>query len=291
MAQAAPAADRPAGAGFANAMSIDVEDYFQVSAFAGTVRREDWDSLPARVERNTERLLDILDETGAKATFFTLGWVAERYPGLVRRIVADGHELASHGYAHVRVGEQSPDDFRADVGRTKALLEDTAGAAVIGYRAASFSIGADTPWAHAVLAEEGYRYSSSIYPIAHDHYGMADAPRFAFSPRGVDALTELPLTTVRVGGRNLPCAGGGYFRLLPYGYFRWALRRVNRVDGRPCIFYLHPWEIDPDQPRQGGLPLKARFRHYVNLSRMERRLRAALADFAWDRVDRAFAIA
>jgi polysaccharide deacetylase family protein (PEP-CTERM system associated) len=274
-----------------NGLSIDIEDWFQVQAFADRFDRGCWDSLPSRVEANTERVLGVFAEAGVHGTFFTLGWVAERFPGLVRRIVAGGHELASHGMEHVRVDAQTPEQFGADVARTKALLEDVGGVAVSGYRAASFSMGARTPWAHAVLAGAGYRYSSSIYPIRHDIYGMPDAPRFRFRPDGANGLVELPITTVQAGGRTWPCGGGGYFRLLPYALSRWAMRRVNARDGQPCIFYFHPWEVDPGQPRQTGLRLKTRVRHYTNLERMEGRLRRLLRDFAWDRVDRAFGLA
>ena len=271
-----------------NAMTVDVEDYFQVGAFAATISRSEWENLPQRVERNTERTLEVFADCGASATFFTLGWVAERHPGLIRRIVDAGHELASHGYSHIRVDDQSEDEFRADAGRTRRMLEDISGVAVTGYRAASFSIGHTTPWAHRILAEEGYRYSSSINPISHDHYGMPDAPRFAFRPAGEDGVVEFPMTTVRLFGRNLPCSGGGYFRLMPYTLFKSAVRRFNRVDANSAIFYFHPWEIDPDQPRPGGLSAKARFRHYLNLDRMESRLRRLLADFDWGRMDRVF---
>ena len=271
-----------------NAMTVDVEDYFQVQAFAGIISRDAWETLPRRVERNTDRLLDIFAACGTKATFFTLGWVAERHPRLVRRIVAEGHELASHGYSHRRADEQSPDQFRADVARTKAILEDTGGAPVRGYRAATFSIGARNWWAFEVLAEAGYAYSSSIYPIAHDLYGMPTASRTPFRDER-SGLIEIPLTTVRYFGRNLPCSGGGYFRLLPYVVSRWAMRRVNRVDGSPCIFYMHPWEIDPDQPRQRKAPLKSRLRHYTNLAATEGRLQRLLRDFPWGRMDAAFA--
>ncbi|MGE0744141.1 MAG: XrtA system polysaccharide deacetylase [Rhodospirillales bacterium] len=271
-----------------NALTVDVEDYYQVSAFAPFIAREDWAGLPSRVERNTERVLELMDAAGARGTFFTLGWVAERHPALIRRIVAGGHELASHGYAHFRVRDQAPDEFRADVRRTKALLEDVSGTAVAGYRAASFSIDGATPWAHAVLAEEGYAYSSSVYPVRHDHYGMPDAPRFTFRPDDGGGIVEVPVTTVRLMGRNLPCAGGGYFRLLPYAVSSWAIRRVNRRDGAPAIFYFHPWEIDPEQPRQAGIDGRTRFRHYVNLRRTEARLRRLLAEFRWDRMDRVF---
>ena len=272
-----------------NAMSVDVEDYFQVSAFADRVSRDDWDSMDSRVERNTDAVLAMFADHGAKATFFTLGWVAERFPGLVRRIVEQGHELASHGHAHFRVSDQSPEAFRDDVRRTKQLLEDTGGVAVTGYRAASFSIGHNTPWAFGILAEEGHTYSSSVYPIRHDHYGVPDAPRFTYRPGNDGGLYEVPITTVNLFGRNLPSGGGGYFRLLPYAVSRWAIRRVNRGDARPTIFYFHPWEIDPDQPRFDRVSAKTRFRHYTNLSRMEHRLRTALSEFDWDRMDRVFA--
>jgi len=270
-----------------NAMTIDVEDYFQVSAFAPHIPRTQWDSLPCRVERNVMRILDMLDEQPAKATFFTLGWVAERYPQLVREIVGRGHELASHGYGHLRASDQTEVEFRTDVTHAKKLLEDLSGVAVNGYRAPSFSIGARNLWAFDVLNDAGYQYSSSVYPIKHDHYGMPEAPRFAFQPRPHDLL-ELPPTTLNMLGRNFPASGGGYFRLLPYSVSAWMMRRVNEQDGNACIFYFHPWEIDPEQPRQRGISMKTRFRHYVNLSRMEGRLTRLLKDFQWDRMDRIF---
>lgn len=270
-----------------NAMTVDVEDYFQVSAFEPFVSRDDWERVPHRVEHNTQRILDLFEEAGIKATFFTLGWIAQRYPGLIHRMVADGHEVASHGFQHTRVTQQQPDAFRDDVRRTKQLLEDIAGAEVKGYRAASYSIGRTNLWALEVLQEEGYRYSSSIYPINHDLYGMPEAPRFAFRVDGGD-FVEVPVTTLRVGERNLPCGGGGYFRLLPYPLSRWAMQRVNRRDGQPCVFYFHPWEIDPGQPRQPGLNFKTRFRHYLNLERMEARLKCLLRDFSWQRMDEVY---
>lgn len=262
-------------------MTVDVEDYFQVQAFANHIDRASWDSHDCRVERNTEVVLALFAEAGAKGTFFTLGWVAERYPALIRRIVDEGHELASHGFEHIRADSQSPDEFRADIGKTKDLLEQTAGIAVDGYRAATFSIGPDNQWAYEVLAEEGYRYSSSIYPVRHDLYGMPDAPREPHYPRGRDGVVELPMTTLRLGSRNLPCSGGGYFRLLPYPVSRWQMRHVNRHDKAPCIFYFHPWEVDPAQPRQTGIGLKTRVRHYVGLNRMQGRLHLLLRDFRW----------
>jgi polysaccharide deacetylase family protein (PEP-CTERM system associated) len=275
------------GTRLANAMTCDVEDYFQVQAFAGHIARESWDTMASRVERNTGRVLDLFARHGVHATFFTLGWVAERHKDLIRRIVAEGHELASHGMEHRPVYSQTPDEFRADVRRTKAILEDIGGKTVSGYRAASFSITEKTFWAFDVLAEEGYRYSSSIYPVRHDLYGIPDAPRFAFRP-GDRKLLEVPMSTVAMFGRNLPCSGGGYFRLLPYAVSRWGFRQVNARDRQPAIFYFHPWEIDPDQPRQHHAPLKSRFRHYLNLHRMEDRLGRLLRDFAWDRMDRIY---
>ena len=271
-----------------NAMTIDVEDYFQVSAFADHIARDSWPSRECRVEANIERILAILEEGGAHGTFFTLGWIAERYPGMVKRIVSGGHELASHGYGHLRASDQTREQFLDDVVRSKAILEDIGGVPVLGYRAPSFSIGPANLWALDVLQEAGYRYSSSIYPIAHDHYGMPDAPRFAFYPNGMSGLLEVPITTVRMMERNLPAGGGGYFRLLPYALSRRLMRRVNQKDRQPAIFYFHPWEIDPGQPRIGGVGAKSRFRHYVNLTRMERRIRALTRDFKWGRMDHIF---
>jgi polysaccharide deacetylase family protein (PEP-CTERM system associated) len=275
-------------AGIKNAMSIDVEDYFQVSAFAPHIRREDWDTLPCRVERNIDVILGLLDEADARATFFTLGWIAERYPQVVRRIVDNGHELASHGYGHQRVSDLTPEQFRDDITRAKRILEDLGGVVVRGYRAPSFSINQKNWWAVEELGNAGYVYSSSIYPVRHDHYGMPDAPRFAHRPNGENGILELPPTTVALMGRNLPAAGGGWFRLLPYDLSRWMLRRVNTQDQAPCMFYFHPWELDAGQPRQSGLSAKTRFRHYVNLHHMPGRLRKLLNDFEWDRVDRVF---
>lgn len=271
-----------------NAMTVDVEDYFQVSAFAPYIDRATWGGRECRVEANVERILALLDGARVHATFFTLGWIAERYPLLVRRIVAGGHELASHGYGHQRASAQDRAGFSADITRSKAILEDIGARPVLGYRAPSFSIGAANPWAHAALQRAGYRYSSSVYPIRHDHYGMPHAPRFAFYPDGAGGLLEVPITTVRLLRRNLPAGGGGYFRLLPYSMSRWLVRRVHRVDRQPAIFYFHPWEIDPGQPRPPGLHWKTSFRHYVNLARTEDRLRALLRDFAWGRMDQVF---
>jgi polysaccharide deacetylase family protein (PEP-CTERM system associated) len=271
-----------------NAMTIDVEDYFQVSAFAPHVPRESWPSRECRVEANIDRILGILDDGKVHATFFTLGWIAERYPAMVKRIVAGGHELASHGYGHLRASDQDLAEFSNDISSSKALLEDIGGQRVAGYRAPSFSIGRANLWALDALLAAGYRYSSSIYPIRHDHYGMPDAPRFAFYPNGPGGLLEVPITTVRLMQRNLPAGGGGYFRLLPYALSRWMMQSVNRNDRQSAIFYFHPWEIDPGQPRPDGVGAKSRFRHYVNLARTEGRIRALTRDFAWDRMDRIF---
>lgn len=271
-----------------NAMTVDVEDYFQVSAFEKTIDRNQWENIPCRVDRNMDRILNLFAEKEIKATFFTLGWVAERYPDLVRRIVKEGHELASHGYSHTRVTQQSPQEFRADIQKAKKLLEDISGVAVKGYRAPSYSIGADNLWALDDLHEAGYRYSSSIYPVKHDLYGMPEASRFAFRPRGEQGILEIPITTIRFGNKNLPCGGGGFFRLYPYAVSRWALRKVNNAEQQSGMFYFHPWEIDPDQPRQQGINFKTRFRHYLNLGRMENRLQALLRDFSWDRMDNIF---
>lgn len=271
-----------------NALTIDVEDYFHVSAFARHIRPEQWDSLPCRVERNVDLILDLLEQHGAHATFFTLGWVAQRYPNLIRRIVAQGHELASHGYAHQRASEQTPAEFRDDIRLSKALLEQLSGQAVLGYRAPSFSISPSNWWALSSLEDAGYRYSSSIYPIHHDHYGMPDAPRFAWHPTSSSGLLELPVSTVRLFGYNLPAGGGGYFRLLPYRVSRWALRHINSHDGQAGIFYFHPWELDPDQPIPPGIGLQARCRHRLNLHRMQGRIARLLSDFRWGRIDHIF---
>lgn len=268
-----------------NALSVDVEDWFQVGAFERTIARGDWDGLTHRVERNTDAVLALFDDAGVKATFFTLGWVAERYPALMRRIVAAGHELASHGYDHARVFTFTPEEFRADLRRSRGLLEDAGGVAVTGYRAPSFSIDPRAPWAHRILAEEGYRYSSSVAPVRHDHYGWPDSPRFAWRPLSDSPLLELPVTTARWRGRTLAAGGGGFFRLLPYGFSRWAIRQVNGEARRPAIIYFHPWEIDPDQPRVAGAPLRSRLRHYTNLKAMAPKLRRLARDFQWTRVD------
>jgi polysaccharide deacetylase family protein (PEP-CTERM system associated) len=269
-----------------NALTIDVEDYFQVSAFAPHIDRATWDGRECRVERNMDCILQMLSGANVKATFFTLGWVAERYPGVVRRLVAEGHELASHGYGHERASDLSEQAFFDDIHRAKLILEDLGGIEVRGYRAPSFSIGKGNLWAFDSLLRAGYRYSSSIYPIQHDHYGMPDAPRVPHEVR--PGLLEVPITTLRVFDRNFPSSGGGYFRLLPYAVSRWMLSHVNTQDQKPGIFYFHPWEIDPGQPRIDGVGLKTRFRHYVNIGRTEQRIRRLLKDFRWGRMDQIF---
>jgi polysaccharide deacetylase family protein (PEP-CTERM system associated) len=268
-----------------NALTVDVEDYFQVSALAPYIGRAEWATRECRIERNMDRILRFLDDHGTKATFFTLGWIAERYPEIVRNIVANGHELASHGYAHLRATEQTEEAFFADIHLAKVLLEDLSGQAVKGYRAPSFSVGEGNLWALECIERAGYRYSSSVYPIRHDHYGMPNAPRFAYD---VGGLKEIPVTTVRAFGRNWPASGGGYFRLFPYAFSRWLLRHVNQTDRQAAVFYFHPWEIDPEQPRVAGIDAKTRFRHYLNLDHMEGRIGRLLTDFRWGRMDEIF---
>jgi polysaccharide deacetylase family protein (PEP-CTERM system associated) len=274
-----------------NALSVDVEDYFQVQALSGAFPMQSWEACESRVERNTDALLETFADAGVHATFFTLGWIAERHKGLVRRIVEAGHELASHGWRHARVDSQTPVEFRADVGRTRKLLEDLSGTPVVGYRAATFSVGPHTPWAWRVLEDEGYAYSSSIYPVARDNYGVPDAPRTPYHPAGAEALLEIPIATVRLGGRNFACGGGGWFRLLPYAVSRAAIGHINRAEGQAAVFYIHPWEVDPGQPRVRNAPLKSRLRHYINLDRTQDRLARLTRAFAWDRIDRVFPLA
>lgn len=280
-------ARRTADGRVVNAMSIDLEDYYHAAALASAWPRASWPSLPSRVEPSGHRTLDLLDRYNVKATFFTLGSVGKQFPQLVRRVVADGHEIASHGWAHYRVGEQTPRVFADDVAATKKTLEDLTGSPVTGYRAANFSIDLDTWWAFEVLAEAGYTYSSSVNPIAHDHYGVRSAPRFPFRPAGAD-IVEIPMTAVEWRGLRFPAAGGGYFRLLPYAVYRRAIRAFTAQSMQPGIFYFHPWEIDPEQPRAavGG---HSRFRHYVNLATMEGKLERVLGEFAWSRMDKVFA--
>jgi len=271
-----------------NAMSVDVEDYFQVQALSDAIRPEDWEHQPRRVEANTNHILELFARHDVKATFFTLGWIAERHPSLVRRIVAEGHELASHGSEHRRADAQDAETFREDIRRSKKVLEDIGGVAVRGYRAPTFSIGDRNLWAFDILAAEGYAYSSSVYPVRRDYYGMPGAPRFAFFPLDGQPLEEYPITTVRLGRHNLPSGGGGFFRLLPYALSRAAIAQVNRTDRQAAIFYFHPWELDPLQPRVKPLGFKSRFRHYLNLDKMAERLERLVTDFAWDRMDRVF---
>ena len=274
-----------AGQRIVNGLSVDVEDWFQVGAFESVIARDAWDGLALRVEDNVLRILDLFAEADVRGTFFTLGWVAERKGALIRRIVDAGHELASHGYDHARVFTLDQARFAEDIRRARGVLEDAGGVAVTGYRAPSFSIDRRTPWAYPVLAEQGYAYSSSVAPIVHDHYGWREAPRFAFQPLADSALVEIPVTTAMLGSRRLAAGGGGFFRVLPYGFSRWAIRQVNRREGRPAVFYFHPWEIDPDQPRVAGAPLRSRLRHYTNLDRMAPKLCELVREFAWGRMD------
>ena len=268
-----------------NGMSVDVEEWFQVGAFERVIHRADWDGMGTRVEETCARILDLFGGAGVKATFFTLGWVAQRHGPLMRRIIAEGHELASHGWDHARVFTMDAKGFAEDLSRARAALEDAAGTAITGYRAPSFSIDARNPWAHEVLAEAGYAYSSSVAPIAHDHYGWRAAPRFAFQPLADSPLVEIPVTTMQLGNRRMAAGGGGFFRVLPYSFSRWAIERVNRIDLRPAVFYFHPWEIDGDQPRVADAPLRSRLRHYTNLGAMEGRLHRLLREFRWGRMD------
>ncbi len=279
--------ENAAGASAPNAFTCDVEDYFHVGAFESIIPQARWNDLECRVPRNVDRVLQLLSDAQVKGTFFTLGWIAERLPSVVRRIADAGHEVASHGMRHVRVWRQRPEEFQQDVTTAKRLLEDASGTPVRGYRAASWSFNASTPWMHRILAEAGYEYSSSIYPIAHDHYGMPDASVVPFYVRGCQLL-EIPATTVRLFGRNWPAAGGGYFRLLPLAASLWLVKRARQTLDVPAVFYCHPWEFDPEQPRIAGASARARFRHYVNLDRTAPRLKALLAALPWDRMDRVF---
>lgn len=268
-----------------NGLSVDVEDWFQVGAFETVIDRSTWDGLSTRVERNCDAILEMFAEADVYATFFTLGWVAQRHPHLMRRIAAAGHEIASHGWDHRRIFQMDRASFSLDLIKARQVLEDTSGSLVTGYRAPSFSIDQRTPWAFEVLAEQGYAYSSSVAPIAHDHYGWPEAPRFAFRPLPGSDLLEIPVTTATFAGRRLAAGGGGFFRVLPYGFSRWAVRQVNRRDGQPAVFYFHPWEIDPDQPRVPHAPLRSRLRHYTNLAGMADKLRKILGEFRWGRMD------
>lgn len=262
-----------------NALTIDIEDYYHVSAFESSVRFEDWDRYESRVEKNTHRILDILDEHETKATFFVLGWVAERQPGLVRAIDERGHEVASHGYAHQRIYTQTPEQFHKETQRSKYFLEDTIGQPVIGYRAASYSIITRSLWALDILMEEGFLYDSSIFPIWHDLYGIPNSQRFSYViNNGSGSINEYPLSTVRIGKMNFPVGGGGYLRLLPYSFTRWAINRLNKIEKQPAIIYLHPWELDPQQPKLKGQWL-SHFRQYTNLNKTEGILKSLLNDF------------
>jgi polysaccharide deacetylase family protein (PEP-CTERM system associated) len=267
-------------------MSVDVEEYFQVSAFDSVISRGEWASLPSRLAPAIDKILNLFDEHDTKATFFTLGCIVDKHPDIIRRIAVEGHEIASHGQEHTRVSKMDKDQFGNDVKDTKKKLEDVAGAPVVGYRAPSFSIGDHTEWAYDELRRAGYEYSSSIYPIRHDHYGQPDAPRFPY--RHSSGIVEIPMSTLSLLSRNWPCAGGGYFRLLPLMFSRWAFKRINFEEGMPAVFYFHPWELDPDQPRLKGISSKARFRHYLNLEKFEGRLADMLSTFQWDRMDRIF---
>jgi len=271
-------------------MTIDVEDYFQVSAFEHHISRSSWAALPTRLEGNMDRILQLLSDHETKATFFTLGWVAQNYPSIVRKIVSEGHELASHGFHHVRVSDQTAEDFLLDISQTKDLLEQLGACKVSGYRAASFSINEQTPWAHEMLSKAGYSYSSSIYPIQHDHYGMPSASRFLYYPLKNEgrSFVEIPITTLDAWGKRLPVGGGGYFRFFPYFFSKWMISKVNREEKKASVFYFHPWEIDSEQPRQKGIKLKTKFRHYVNLSRMHDRLDNLLSDFDWGSMEEVF---
>jgi polysaccharide deacetylase family protein (PEP-CTERM system associated) len=272
-----------------NGLSVDVEEWFQVGAFERVIAKADWDGLDSRVAYNTGKVLDLFGETGVKATFFTLGWVAERNPALIRRIADEGHEVASHGWDHDRVFTMTPDAFRADLKRARIALEDASGQRVTGYRAPSFSIDQRTPWAHQVLAEEGYAYSSSVAPLVHDHYGWADAPKYAYRPVAGSDLIELPITLAEVAGRKIT-TGGGFFRLFPAAITDRAVARANRDEHRPAVFYFHPWEVDPDQPRVARAPLKSRLRHYSRLGAMAGKLRGLVKRHDWGRVDAVVAI-
>lgn len=269
------------------AMSVDVEDYFQVWAFSKVVKRESWDGFELRVGDSTRACLDMFDRHGVKGTFFTLGWVAERDPALVRDIVRRGHELASHGYDHTKVNQQSREDFQADVTRAKLLLEDIAGVEVSGYRAPGFSIDHSTPWAYDALSRAGYHYSSSSHPIAHDHYGDAQARQDAHYPIGGAEFIEAPVATTTLFSKRISCAGGGWFRAAPLSFSKTLLRRAAETHAGPMIFYFHPWEIDPGQPRIRDASMKSKIRHYLNMGGMARKLDNLLPAFPWGRVDAA----
>ncbi len=280
-----PSPVAPAKARIVNGLSVDVEDWFQVGAFENVIARGEWDGIKTRVEDNVYRVIDLFAEADVSATFFTLGWVAKRHPEMIRRIVDAGHEIASHGYDHARVFTFTPKQFAEDIRKARAIIEDCAGTRVTGYRAPSFSIDQRTPWAFAELAEQGYAYSSSVAPVVHDHYGWPEAPRFAFRPLPWSQMIEIPVTTAILGGRRVAAGGGGFFRVLPYAFSRWAIRQVNRREERPAVFYFHPWEVDPDQPRISHAPLRSRFRHYTGLAQMADKLGELVREFRWGRMD------
>ena len=267
-----------------HAMTCDVEDYFQVSAFNGIVSRQDWEKFECRIPGNMDRILELFAENDVRATFFTLGWVAQTYPEVIRRVAEAGHEIASHGMEHIRVWQQDEKTFLEDAGSAKKILEDVSGSPVVGYRAASWSMDERTPWAHDVLEQAGYKYSSSIYPIKHDHFGVPNAPTRPYFA-GDGELLEIPASVSRVAGRNLPAGGGGYFRLYPLAFSKWLINRIESSGTRPYVFYFHPWEMDPDQPRVAGATAKSRFRHYLNLKRFEPRLSSLLQSYTWGRMD------
>lgn len=274
--------DNPA---IVNGLSVDVEDWFQVGAFENVIERGEWDGIKTRVENNVDRILDLFAEAEVHATFFTLGWVAKRHPAMIRRIAEAGHEIASHGYDHARVFTFDRATFAEDIRKARAILEDCSGQKVTGYRAPSFSIDHRTPWAFMELAEQGYVYSSSVAPIAHDHYGWPEAPRFAFKPIPWSDIIEIPVTTAMLGGKRVAAGGGGFFRVLPYAFSRWAIRQVNRREQRPAVFYFHPWEVDPKQPRVPNAPMRSKLRHYTGLEQMAGKLRDLVHEFRWGRMD------
>ncbi len=271
-----------------NAMTVDVEDYFQVSAFESVVTPSDWDSFALRVDRNTHKLLDLFAENDVKSTFFTLGWVAKRCPALIRRILDEGHELASHGLNHRRATTMTPVEFAKDVTESKSILEDIGGKPVIGYRAPSFSVNENNQWLYQVLVELGFRYSSSTYPVNHDLYGVPDWPRFKYTRE--EGIIEIPIPTLRKGNVNKGIGGGGYFRLLPYWLSKSRIQKYMAQEQQPYNFYFHPWEIDPEQPKFAKAPLKSKVRHYINLSRMEGKLAELLKDFSWGTMIEAYGI-
>jgi polysaccharide deacetylase family protein (PEP-CTERM system associated) len=265
-----------------NALTVDVEDYFHVQAFAGVVSRSDWERYPIRVERNTYRLLELFACKGIRATFFVLGWVAMRCPGLVVQISKAGHHVGCHGFSHQAIYSGSVADFRMDLRKAKQVIEDVLGAGIRSYRAPSYSITSKTLWALEVLGEEGFENDSSIFPIVHDHYGIPDAPRFPYVKDLLSGrqIKEFPPSTLRILGSNIPVAGGGYLRLVPYKITAWAIRYLNNTEGQPAMVYLHPWEIDPDQPRIAA-PWLSRFRQYQNLHSTETKCLKLLDDFSW----------